>query len=519
MRRIVPALAAAVLAVVALVLVAAGGDDEGKRYRIVFDNAFGVVEGADFRVSGVAAGAVEEFDLTDSDPPLALVEVSVDEPGLASFRADATCEIRPQSLIGEYYVNCDPGQADEPLLDDTVPVGRTTGTIPLDLVNNIMREPQRERLPLLLNALGAGLAGRADDVQEVLRRAHPGLRATNRTLRILARQDEIIERFVADSDTVVAALNERRGEVVRFVREAGETAEISASRRADISRTFDRLPVFLGELEPTMDRLRELADAQIPVLRNLSAAAPDLVETFERLVPFSRASRPALESLGDLSAAGSAAIRESSDEIEELRALAENAPGFSKPLRQLLETLDDRERSIEHDPRAANSAPPPPDKTANAEGKGFTGMEALLNYAFWQTLAINPFDQIGHVLRFTIAENECSAYTVDLPESQRECASWLGPYQPGVTAPDPTADATSAGRENRRPARARRGDPEVRGGEPEAVRPPAGQRDPSRPGLTLPDGLQELLDQLPGGGRVPPVTGGDERLLDFLLAP
>lgn len=517
----VPALVAATLAIALLALVAAGGDDGGaKRYRIVFDNAFGVVEGADFRVAGVAAGAVERFDLTDSDPPLALVEVSVDEPGLRSFRSDATCEIRPQSLIGEYYVNCDPGSSGEPLLNDTVPVGRTSGTIPLDLVNNILREPQRERLPLLLNALGAGLAGRADDVQEVLRRAHPGLRATNRTLRILGRQEKIIEAFVADSDTVVAALAERRDEVVRFVREAGETAEISASRRADISRSFDRLPVFLAELEPTMNRLRDVADAQVPVLGNLSVAAPELVETFERLGPFARASRPALESLGDLSVAGSGAIRESADEIAELRALAENAPGFSKPLRQFLQTLDDRERSIEHDPRAANSAPPAPDKTANAEGKGFTGMEALLNYAFWQTLAINPFDQVSHVLRFTIVENECSPYTVKIPDSMRHCVSWLGPYQPGVTAPDPTAGATPAAREERSPARARSGDPQVRGGEPEAVRPPRGQRDPSRPQLTLPDGIQELLERLPGGGRVPPVTGGnDERLLDFLLAP
>ena len=38
-----------------------------------------------------------------------LVEAEVTEPGLADLRKDARCEIRPQSLIGEYFVDCQPG--------------------------------------------------------------------------------------------------------------------------------------------------------------------------------------------------------------------------------------------------------------------------------------------------------------------------------------------------------------------------------------------------------------------------
>jgi ABC-type transporter Mla subunit MlaD len=517
----VSVLAAALAAVV--LGTGAGGGGEGTRYRILFDNAFGVVEGADFKVKGVRAGEVVRFDLSKGFPPKALVEVEVAEPGLASFRADARCEIRPQSLIGEYFVDCDPGKSDQPLPEDTVQVDHTAGTIPLDLVNNILRQPQRERLPLIVNALGAGLAGRPQDLQEALRRAHPGLRETEQTLEILGRQQDIIERFVRDSDVVVDELNARRRDVVRFVREAGETAEVSASRREDIARTFDRLPTFLGELEPTMERLGELADAQLPVLRNVRRAAPDLDETFRRLAPFSRASRPALLSLGDLSRTASAALDESDEEIDELRELSENAPGFAKPLRQFLQTIDDRERSIEPDPRAANSAPPPPDKTANAEGKGFTGMEAIWNYAFWQTLALNPYDQVGHLLRFTGTVNDCSPYQAKpSPEQLEKCTSWLGPYQPGITAPDPTTGAAPAARERRASVRRTRA-PERReritGGEPEA-RPLPGRPDPSRPRLVLPQGIQELLDRL-GAPSLPDTRpgGSSDRLLDYLLGP
>ena len=76
--------------------------------------------------------------------PLALVEAEVTEPGLADLRRDARCEIRPQSLIGEYFVDCQPGTSDERLPDGgRLPVEQTSSTIAIDLVNDIMRRPYR----------------------------------------------------------------------------------------------------------------------------------------------------------------------------------------------------------------------------------------------------------------------------------------------------------------------------------------------------------------------------------------
>ena len=73
--------------------------------------------------------------------------------------------------------------------------------------------------------------------------------------------------------------------------------------------------------------------------------------------------------------------------------------------------MDDRKRSVMNDPRAAASAPPAPDPTAYHKGQGFTGMEAFWNYAYWQTLAINPFDSVGHLLRgLFILGSPCANY-------------------------------------------------------------------------------------------------------------
>jgi virulence factor Mce-like protein len=450
-RRVAAAVAVVLLVGAAALALGAKSDDDGgsKTYNLLFDNAFGLTEGGDFKVAGVRAGKTTTFKVVKVDGrPLALVKAEVTEPGLADLRKDAKCEIRPQSLIGEYFVDCQPGASDERIPDGgRVPVEQTSSTIAIDLVNDIMRRPYRERLRLIVGELGAGLAGRPGDLSDVLRRAHPALRETSETLQILGKQTNTIEKFIGDAQTVIAALENRKQDVVRFVREAGHTAEITASRREDLGETFHRLPAFLAELEPYMNQLGDLTQAQTPVLRNLQSASGELDTFLTRLRPFAEEGTPAFRALGDMSVVGRRAVRKTTAEVNELRRLAKDAPGFAKPLRQFLQTIDDRKRAVEPDDRAAKTGPPAGDKTHTTSSRdGFTGMEALWNFFYWQALSSNPLDDIGHVLRLSIVVNPvCGSYQVK-PDAQTiaKCNQFLGPTQPGVTTPDPTRGGAAA---------------------------------------------------------------------------
>jgi virulence factor Mce-like protein len=522
---------------------ASDSSSQGRTYKLKFDNAFGLVKGGDFRVGGVNAGQTTDFEVEKKkgESPKAVVTVEVSKPGFGDFRKDASCEVRPQSLIGEYYVDCQPGKSDERLPDGgTVPVEQTASTIPTDIVNDIMRRPYRERFRLIVTELGTGLAGRPDDLQQVLRRAHPGLRETSKVLRILGDQNEVIKNFISDSDTVVAELEKNKRDVVRWVREAGDAAEISATRRNELRANFQRFPRFLDELRPTMARIGELADQQTPLLADLERAAPDLDTFFTRVGPFSEASRPAVRSLGQAGEVGTKAFREGRQEIAELRTLAAGAPGFAKPLRQFLETIDDRKRAIENDPRAKATAPPAPDPTAIPDQGGFTGMEAIWNYFFWQTLSINMLDDTAHILRASLTVTpDCARWRNEPPktpqdqETFRRCNAYLGPNQPGIFSPDPLDDGSNPAAAR---LRAASGKPATRIGEqrgegqPEAG-PLPGQRDLSKPQIVLPPGVQQLLDSLtPQEQRkldsndlqqlgVPVDDQTADQLLDYLLAP
>jgi ABC-type transporter Mla subunit MlaD len=531
-----------VVAVGAAVLTGAStdtGQGTGKTYKIQFDNAFGLTTGGDLKVGGVRAGQTSGFDLTKIADGRYVAEVKgeITEAGVGAFRKDASCEIRPQSLIGEYYVDCQPGSSNDMLPNGgVVPVKQTVSTVPPDLMQNVMRRPYRERFRLILSELGTGLAGRPGDLAQVLRRAAPGFRETSKVLQILGNQNQIIKNFITNSDTVVAQLEAKKRDVARWVKSAGRTAEISATRQAALRGQWREFPRFLGELQPTMAQLGKLADEQTPLLRQLRATSPQLSRFFGDLGPFSEASRPSIRTLGKAAVLGNQAFNQSKQEIAELKALAPNAPSAAKQTRQFLQSLDDRNRAVEPDSRAKASAPPAPDPAAYKDGQGFTGMEQILNYTYWQTLALNPFDQLGHLLRVVLFVGPCSAWQtgpVDASNKDlfQKCNSWLGPNQPGVTTPDPTDKnyAAIVAKTNKKGKNGKTG----LAGQPEATSPLPGQTDPSKPQIVLPPAVQQLLDSLPklpintptlnlpaaGGAPAVPDQRSADKLLDFLLAP
>ena len=546
MRRLLSVVLLLLVCAAAAVLAGASEDDSanGKTYMIVFDNAFGLTEGGDLRIGGVNAGQTTGFTATKDSPPKAEVTAKINQPGFSDLRADATCTIKPQSLIGEYFVDCQPGSSRKKLKDGArIPVRHTSSTIPLDLVNSILRRPYRERLRLVINELGTGLAGRPDDLQQVLRRAHPGLRETSQVLQILGRQNRVIENFLRDADTVVSQLEARKKDVSRFIVEAGQTAEVAATRREQLRQTFAKLPGFLTELQPTMARLGNVADEQIPLLADLQRAAPSLDRFLARLGPFAEAARPAVRSLGDASEIGTRAFEKGSDEVRELKTLAAEAPATAKPLRQFLESLDDRRRAVDKDPRAAVGAPPAGDVANKGlpNTGGWTGFESLWNFFYWSGMSLNGFDNVSHFLRVGITLNKCSPFEnrslLSHPELKQffdDCNQWIGPNQPGVTTPDFTrgAQAASLRRKARKPA-AKVGERRAPG-QPDAG-PLPGQKDISKPQVVLPPAVQKLLGELPKLPQRAPNKLDDllqrglrtedgkppnaNQLLDYLLAP
>ena len=446
MRRIALTSLAVMVGAAAL-LVASAGADDSHSYRIELDNAFGLVSGSEVRVAGVNAGTVTDLDVNDRKKAVITIEVS---GPLSTFRESATCSSQPQSLIAEYFLDCQPGTEGEELADGgLVPVrsaeygDQTFTTVQNDLVNNTLREPFKQRLALIFNEFGTALAGNPENLNSAIRRGAPALRSLREALEILARQNRIIRDLNVNSDRIISRLADRRTDVIRFIENANRTSQASAERRADLSENFRLLPGFLAELRPTLLRLGDLADAQTPLLVDLDATSGQLYRLTQTLPRFNDATVPSVESLGEAAQIGRRALTKGKDEIKALRQSTRNSFTAANEVANFLVDLDDPRRAVEVDARAArDSGRPAP--------TGYTGLEGLLNYGYYQTLAINQFDTIGHLLHFILFEFEegpCGHYnaeqevpsadgghTTNVAERDR-CVSWLGPNQPQITQP------------------------------------------------------------------------------------
>ena len=455
MRRI--ALILALIAAPIAVLATSAGADDTHTYEIEMYNAFGLVPGSDVRIAGVNAGEVTDLDVDAAKRAIVTVELSGD---LGVLGKDTRCSSEPQSLIAEYFISCDPAgppiqeddDADNP--DPDIPASHVEQTVQTDLVQNTLREPFRQRLALIINEFGTALAGNPDSLNQAIRLGAPALTQLRKVTQILASQNTIIRDLNANSDQVIGKLADRRQDVVRFIQKARDTAEASTARRADLSQDFNRLDDFLAQLRPTLASLDNLAVKQTPLLRDLRAAAPQLTRLSVNLPPFNSATEASLKSLGGASQVGEKALRRGGDEIHQLAQSGAKAPETAEILADFLRDIDDPRRAVEIDDRVTADTGRTNPNPGTKNEKGYTGLEGLLNYAYYQAGAINQFDQIGHLLHFSLynvftgpcgnfvsghdpqtgkpgVPAEGGGTTTNILKADN-CVSWLGPNQPGV---------------------------------------------------------------------------------------
>lgn len=498
-------------AVLGTVAVAIDGVDverkaKGERWTVELLSAQGLSKGSDARIGGVRAGKIESIEL-DRRTRRAKVDIVLTQPGFDTLKADAFCQLRPQQLIGEYFLDCQPGTSRQALAGRTLPANQTSGSIGFDLLNSVLRRPYAERFRLIFAELGIGVAARGPEINETLRRAVPAIRDTNKVLRTLALQKDVIADLVRNADRALGPLAVRREDINRFVKETGDTAEASADRKAELAGQFREFPGFLREAVPTMKALGASSESQARAFAELSEGAPQLQRLFEATGRFTESLVPATRSLAKTARNGRGVVRDAGATVSELSRFGKDLPELAGNLAVVLEHLNDRDNAVEPDKRSPG-------------GKGFTGYEALLQFIRNQALAINVYDGDGYKLKSTMAKDvlACSSFgEAAAAKARPECIRSLGPNLPGITTPDPSAAGAPARRSVRakdleivREALERTAAPADRARRPADEGAPGGSAPSRSPGpAAAPD------PALPTDAPLPETT--QRSLLDFLL--
>jgi phospholipid/cholesterol/gamma-HCH transport system substrate-binding protein len=394
------AVAACVSALVVVVLLAtsAGGSSGGYTIRAVFDDAGNVISGEDVKVDGVKVGTVGS--VTPTPNAQAAVVLNIDNPGFQDFRADASCTIRPQALIGEKFVDCLPTQ---PRVEGTplppplkvipsgregagqvlLPVTNTHSPVDVDLLGDITRLPERQRLTIFINELGAGFAGRGADLNAVIHRANPVLQELEKVLSILASENKVLSDLAVEGDRATAPLAADRGKLVGFINQGKTVAQATANHRGALGQSFADFPAFLEQLGPAMERLGRFAEQTIPTFTDLGVAAPGINKTFENIAPFSKSTEAFFKSFGNTAKTSGPALKAVEPLLPLVKSFGKEAKPFAGNLSGLLTSV-----------------------------RSTGGLERLLDLIYLGAGSVNGYDALGHFLRTEGVGNTCLTYSI-----------------------------------------------------------------------------------------------------------
>jgi phospholipid/cholesterol/gamma-HCH transport system substrate-binding protein len=145
--------------------------------RIQFDNVSGLKRASPLRISGVTVGRVEKIEFVDVGKVLVMASF----PPKIRPRVDASAKIVSVTLVGDYAVDFDPGQASEPL-----PPGRIIlGSQDLGLTGKATVLAERAD-SILLGAQGIVNERTAEQLRSTLTALEGTLKAAQRTMQIYA---------------------------------------------------------------------------------------------------------------------------------------------------------------------------------------------------------------------------------------------------------------------------------------------------------------------------------------------
>jgi virulence factor Mce-like protein len=421
MRRIVT-LAVAVAVVAALIALLSGSSGRTSstaRFDVIFDDARGLVGGQLVKIAGARAGTIDGVVLTSGFK--ARIEASIDRR-FTPFHANATCTIRPEGLIAENYLECDPGTSSSPVLTasgghpPTVPVANTTEPVSLLDLFNTFNLPTRERMSVIIDELGIATAGRGQDLNQVLLRASPTLRTARDAISILTRQGAQLQTLIDSSDRLVTTGAAGKADLQRFLVRAAALSSTTAAHGSALSESIARLPALLAATRPSLTQLDAVATQGTPLLQQLTSAAPSLNRVANDLGPFATAAKPALAKLSV--ALGSA-----------IPALRQSTP--------LLGTI------LSYSRRSKASTALAARLFSNLQRHGF--IEGFLSVFYYTAASLARFDATSHILPlFLLAPNNgacgqyatkpvagCSAHYGQQPAYQR--ASRAGARRHGAS--------------------------------------------------------------------------------------
>jgi phospholipid/cholesterol/gamma-HCH transport system substrate-binding protein len=302
----------------------AQGNPYAHRYSVHarFANTINVGTNDFVEINGVRVGRVGNLTPVDG---LADAMLRIDDSGI-KLHDDATAAVRLKSLVGESYVEVNPGTASRPELADgaLLPLAQTSTPVQLDQVLNALDPATRSALAGFLTQTGSGVRGRAGDIAGLIRQSESTLGSTGATFHafdaprlgdllatlqtdtgVLADRSAALTGIFRNGNSFLGALAPDTTNIQAVIVDAADTLgrldAVLHDRTTGLGNTLDELDAVTRNTGTLADEARPIVDAMTPSLPAFALWMKELASStsqvdangyFLRLIPLFGADSP-----------------------------------------------------------------------------------------------------------------------------------------------------------------------------------------------------------------------------------
>ncbi|HEY5317655.1 MAG TPA: MlaD family protein [Solirubrobacteraceae bacterium] len=252
---------------------------QGYRIEASFPYAQELAAQADVRIAGVSVGKVISVGL-DPQGNRTVATIQLDNQ-YAPLHADATALLREKTVIGETYVQINPGPASaRPIKDGgMLPRASVVPAVQLDQIFDAFDPTTRRAFQVWQQSLAQALSGNGENLNSVLGNLPTFAADGADLLQTLDIEHDAVRRLFRNTGTVFAALTQNQTALRDLIISAQQTFETTAANDNALATTFAVLPTFLHETKLTMARLQTFATNTDPLLKELMPVATNLAPT------------------------------------------------------------------------------------------------------------------------------------------------------------------------------------------------------------------------------------------------
>ncbi|GAB3141345.1 hypothetical protein GCM10027258_23800 [Amycolatopsis stemonae] len=304
------------------------GKSAGYRVSVRVSDVDNLVSFSDVQLAGLNCGKVAGIEREGDKVRL---DLDLDDAA-APLHQGVTVQVSEKSLAGQSYVKLVDGSGPELPGGTVLADSAAKPSVQLHDVLASLDQPTRDALGSTLRSLGQATNGSADDIG----RGMTGLAKLGRdghtALDALSAQSTDLRALMAQSTTLLNALDTGQGQIADLVTDANRLTTATAGQRQAVEAALRQLPGVVGSTQTAADKFTALSGSLAPVAADLKAAAPALNTALNQLPQSTKDLRALLPSLGTTLDRSPATLQRIPVAGQDLRALA---PTLGETLRDV----------------------------------------------------------------------------------------------------------------------------------------------------------------------------------------